>query len=208
MDVAPVWATLVDTKGPEICTAMLLDGKSIMLEKDQKIVIEAVGDKYTSYQGYKKSNGDTRIGLSYTGLCSSVGVGDQILLAGGSISIIVDDILSGSELCGTVQNGNELGELQSCNLPGSQIKVPVLTDKDIYDLKEFACKHKVDFVAAFVQNAEDVRAIRAVLDSAGGFDMKVIAKIENLEGLKQFDEILCEADGVMVARGSLGALLL
>jgi pyruvate kinase len=206
MDVAPLWATLVDTKGPEVCTAMLRNGQSIMLEKGQKIVIEAVGDKYTTFKGYKTED-ETRIGLSYEGLCSSVAVGQQILLDNGSITIVVDEIVSGTELRGTVQSSKELAEKVNCNLPGAQLKLPALTDKDIHDLQEFVCKHKVDFVAApLVQSAANVRSVRAVLDSAGVFDTKIIAKIENQEGLNNYDEILREADGVMVARGSLGVL--
>jgi pyruvate kinase len=208
MDVAPLWATMVDIKGPEVCTALLRDGKSIMLEKDQKIVIEAVGDKYTTFKGYKTSE-ETRIGLSYAGLCSSVAVGHQILLDNGAVTIVVDEILSSNQLRGTVQNSKELGEMVNCNLPGAKLKLPVLTDKDVRDLEEFVCKHKVDFVAApLVQSFTDVKSVRAVLDSAGGFETKIIAKIENQEGLNNYDEILREADGVMVARGSLGVLLL
>lgn len=78
----------------------------------------------------------------------------------------------------------------------------MLTEKDIHDLRDFACKHAVDYVAAsFVQSAADVRFIRSVLDEAGGFDIKIISKIENQEGLNNFSEILRETDGVMIARG-------
>lgn len=78
----------------------------------------------------------------------------------------------------------------------------MLTQKDIHDLKDFACKHSMDFVAAsFVQSAADVRFIRSVLDEGGGFDIKIISKIENQEGLNNFAEILRETDGVMIARG-------
>lgn len=83
-----------------------------------------------------------------------------------------------------------------------KVDLPVLTDNDIHDLKNFACKHKVDYVAAsFVQSAADVRFIRSVLDEGGGFDIKIVSKIENQEGLNNFKEIIRETDGVMVARG-------
>jgi pyruvate kinase len=86
---------------------------------------------------------------------------------------------------------------------GVKVDLPVLTDKDIRDLQEFACKHNMDYVAAsFVQSAADVRFIRSVLDEAGGFEIKIISKIENQEGLKNFKEILKETDGVMIARGA------
>ncbi len=199
-------ATLLDTKGPEIRTAMLRDGKDIELEAGQKITIEAVGAEYTKWEGYKDpATGETHIGLSYEKLCSSVKPGNKILLADGSISITVDQITSPRTLVGTVLNSKKLGQRKNCNLPGVKVDIPVLTDKDIDDLKNFAAKHKMDFVAAsFVQSAADVQFIRRVLDEAGGQGVKIISKIENLEGLNNYDEILRESDGIMVARGDLG----
>jgi pyruvate kinase len=207
IDCAPLWAVLLDTKGPEICTAMLRGGKNIQLEKGQEIIVEAVGDRYTEFEGFKDSK-ETRIGLSYTKICFSLTPGDHILIADGTISIIVQEIVTATTLRGKVLNSKELGERKNCNLPGVKVQLPVLTDKDVRDLKEFACKHHVDYVAAsFVQSAEDVQFIRSVLDQAGGFDIKIISKIENQEGLNNFGEILRVTDGVMVARGDLGATL-
>jgi pyruvate kinase len=78
-------------------------------------------------------------------------------------------------------------------------------EKDIDDLQNFACKNKVDYVAiSFVQTGEDVLFVRQILDEAGGFDIKIISKIENQAGLDNFDDILKYTDGVMVARGDLG----
>jgi Pyruvate kinase, barrel domain len=202
---APTWATLLDTKGPAIRSAMLRGGQNIMLEKGQPIIIEAVGDDYTEFEGYKDEE-ETRIGLSYAKLCNSVSTGDRILIADGSIAIGVDEIISPIELRGTVLNSKELGQRKNCNLPGVKVDLPVLTEKDMHDLREFACRHSIDYVAAsFVQSADDVRLIRSVLDSAGGERVKIISKIENEEGLANFKEILRETDGVMVARGDLGA---
>ena len=101
------------------------------------MIIEAVGDRYTQFEGYKEDGGETRIGLSYAKLCSSVQPGNRILLADGSISIEVVDILSGTELQGRVLNTKELGQRKNCNLPGVKVDLPVLTDKDIDDLKNF-----------------------------------------------------------------------
>ena len=146
-------ACLLDTKGPEIRTAMLKDGKDIELEAGQSIVVEAVGAEYTKWEGYKDAaNGETHIGLSYDKLCSSVKPGSKILLADGSISIRVDEITSARTLRGTVMNSKKLGQRKNCNLPGVKVDIPVLTEKDIDDLQQFAAKHKMDFVAAsFVQ---------------------------------------------------------
>ena len=151
LTAAPQWATLLDTKGPEIRTAMLRDHKSIDLVAGQSIIVEAVGDRYTTFEGYKDDTG-TRIGLSYAKLCSSVVPGNKILLADGSLSIQVDEILSVTELRGTVLNSKSLGERKNGNLPGVKVDIPVLTDKDIDDLQLFAAKHHMDYVAAsFVQ---------------------------------------------------------
>ena len=202
--LAPVWATMLDTKGPEIRTAMLRDHQSIELDAGQSIIVQAVGDAYTSFEGYKTA-AETRIGLSYAGLCQSMTPGKRILLADGTISIEVEEILSPTELRGRVLNSKKLGERKNCNLPGVKVDIPVLTPKDVDDLQNFACKRQMDFVAAsFVQSAEDVLFIRRVLDEAGGKNIKIISKIENQAGLDHFDDILKYTDGVMVARGDLG----
>ncbi|KAL6747633.1 pyruvate kinase [Haematococcus lacustris] len=202
----PRWAALLDTKGPEIRTAMLRGGKDIELVAGQSITVEAVGDRYTQFEGYKdEATGETRIGLSYAKLCESMKPGNRILLADGSISIKVEQVLSATELRGTVMNSKKLGQRKNCNLPGVKVDIPVLTAKDIEDLQQFAAKHDLDFVAAsFVQSAEDVRFIRSTLDDAGGHRVKIISKIENAEGLENYDGILRESDGIMVARGDLG----
>jgi pyruvate kinase len=197
-------ACLLDTKGPEIRTAMLRDHQPIELEANQPITIEAVGDKYVEFEGYKTEE-ETRIGLSYAKLCQSVKPGNNILIADGSISIRVDSIESDTVLKGTVLNSKKLGERKNCNLPGVKVDIPVLTEKDINDVQNFCCKNKMDFIAAsFVQTGEDVQLIRKILDEAGGQSVKIISKIENEEGIANFDEILKYTDGVMVARGDLG----
>jgi pyruvate kinase len=189
-------ACLLDTKGPEIRTAMLRGGGPLQLEQGEEIIIEAVGEGYTTYEGYKNEK-ETRIGLSYEKLCQSVKAGGLILLADGTISIRVLEILSKSELKGIVLNSKELGQRKNCNLPGAKVDLPVLVEKDIRDLQQFAAEHSMDFVAAsFVQSKQDVQFIRKVLDDAGGQSVRIISKIENQEGLKNFDEILEVTDGV------------
>jgi pyruvate kinase len=151
--VVPHWACLLDTKGPEIRTAMLRGGKDIELVAGQSIIVEAVGAEYTTWEGFKdEATGETHIGLSYDKLCSSVQAGNKILLADGSISIQVEEILSSRQLRGTVLNSKKLGQRKNGNLPGVKVDIPVLTDKDIDDLKNFCAKYDMDFVAAsFVQ---------------------------------------------------------
>ena len=99
---------------------MLRDGKSIELEKDQKIIIEAVGERYVEFEGYKDAK-ETRIGLSYAKLCQSVSPGSRILIADGTITIRVDKILSATEIECTVLNSKELGQRKNCNMPGVKV---------------------------------------------------------------------------------------
>jgi pyruvate kinase len=102
------------------------------------------------------------------------------------------------------KNGCKLGERKNMNLPGAIVDLPTLTEQDENDLLEFGVKFGVDFVAAsFVRKASDVEYIRDVLGPKGAF-IKIISKIENHEGLHNYDEILKESDGIMVARGDLG----
>ena len=211
-DAGATVACLLDTKGPEIRTAMLCGGAPILLEKGQRIVVEAVGDRYTEFEGFK-GDAETRIGLSYAKLCQSVAPGNRILLADGTVSIRVDELLSPTELRGTVLNSKELGQRKNCNLPGVTVDLPVLMDTDVYDLQAFACAHGVDFVAAsFVQSKADVDFIRATLDAAGGHNIRIISKIENQAGLRNYDEILSATDGAvpvvscMDARSSASAM--
>eukprot|EP00746_Dinoflagellata_sp_MGD_P153561 gnl/MRDRNA2_/MRDRNA2_84313_c0_seq2.p1 gnl/MRDRNA2_/MRDRNA2_84313_c0~~gnl/MRDRNA2_/MRDRNA2_84313_c0_seq2.p1 ORF type:complete len:339 (+),score=85.75 gnl/MRDRNA2_/MRDRNA2_84313_c0_seq2:191-1207(+) len=104
----------------------------------------------------------------------------------------------------TVMNDCKLGERKNMNLPGVKVELPVLQDKDQKDILEFGVPRGLDFVAAsFVQTGDDVRSIRKLLGPQGKF-LKIISKIENAEGLKNFDEIMDESDGIMIARGDLG----
>jgi len=152
-------AFLLDTKGPEIRTAMLRGGKDIHLTKGQELTIVAAGDEYTTWEGFKdEATGETKIGISYAKLCQSVKPGNVILIADGAISIEVLQVLSERELRGRVINSYKLGQRKNCNLPGVHVDLPVLAAKDIDDVQNFACKNDMDFIAAsFVQSVEDVR---------------------------------------------------
>jgi len=143
------------------------------------------------------------LAVTYEKLPTAVKPGNQILIADGSLVLKV-------KTCGkdfvmtTVMNDCALGERKNCNLPGVQVELPVLQDKDKDDLVSFGIPQDVDFVAAsFVQSAGDIKIIRDTLGERGK-NIKIIAKIENQAGLQNFDEILEATDGVMVARGDLG----
>ena len=198
-------AVLLDTKGPEVRTAMLKDHQPIELEAGQDIIVYAAGpEEYLTWEGYKTPE-ETKIGCSYAKLCQSVKPGNRLLFADGSVVIEVVEILDEKNLKGKVLNSKKLGERKNGNLPGVKVELDVLQPKDIEDIKNFACPNQMDYIAvSFVQTGEDVKMVRKILDENGGENIQIISKIENEEGMRNFDDILKYTDGVMVARGDLG----
>ncbi len=187
-------AILLDTKGPEIRTMNLVDGKDVFLSEGTKFTLTTdqtvLGDK-------------TRVAVTYPGLPNDLTVGNIVLIDDGLISLTIDELTETEVRC-TVNNSGLLGQYKGVNLPKASVQLPALSPKDIEDLK-FGCDNNVDFVAAsFVRKASDVIRVREVLDRFGGTDIKIISKIENEEGILNFNEILDESDGIMVARGDLG----
>jgi len=187
-------AIMLDTKGPEIRTGFLENGKSVELKKGSTLEI-------TTDYSFKGTS--SKIACSYMSLCKSVKIGSTILCADGALTMKVKEILETSILVEMLNNGT-LGERKNMNLPGVVVDLPTITEKDRDDLVNFAVVHSVDYVAAsFVRRAEDVTTIREVL-GVRGRSIKIISKIENQQGLENFEEILKVTDGVMVARGDLG----
>ncbi|MGK3761539.1 MAG: pyruvate kinase [Bacillariaceae sp.] len=138
-------------------------------------------------------------------MATSVKAGQSILVADGSLVLVVKscDAAAGEVTC-RIENNATLGERKNMNLPGVVVNLPTLTEKDIQDIVEWGIPNKIDFIAAsFVRKASDILKIREILgpDNQG---IKIISKIENQEGLENYDEILEVTDGVMVARGDLG----
>ncbi|CRZ88017.1 pyruvate kinase [Vibrio cholerae] len=130
-------------------------------------------------------------------------MGNRILVDDGLIEMEVLATTDTEVKCKVLNNG-ALGENKGVNLPGVSVNLPALSEKDKNDLK-FGCEQGVDFVAAsFIRKGSDVKEIREVLASHGGQNIQIISKIENQEGLDNFDEILELSDGIMVARGDLG----
>eukprot|EP00288_Rhodomonas_lens_P007874 CAMPEP_0177722932 /NCGR_PEP_ID=MMETSP0484_2-20121128/17942_1 /TAXON_ID=354590 /ORGANISM="Rhodomonas lens, Strain RHODO" /LENGTH=588 /DNA_ID=CAMNT_0019235333 /DNA_START=112 /DNA_END=1878 /DNA_ORIENTATION=+ len=188
-------AILLDTKGPEIRTGMLEDST-------QDLQLEA-GQDFTLYTDWDRPGNKDGVGQSYVSLPQSLEIGDTILIDDGLISLTVQSKTETSVTCKVINSGL-LGSKKGVNLPGCKIDLPALTEKDKSDLK-FGCEQGVDFVAAsFIRKAEDVTHIREHLDANGGTRIKIISKIENQEGLQNFDDILALSDGIMVARGDLG----
>lgn len=187
-------AIMLDTKGPEIRTGLLVNHAPISLVEGQALEITT---------DYSIEGTSSRISCSYPSLPTSVRVGSRILVADGTLVCEVTDILPAGVrvrvLCSVT-----LGEKKNMNLPGVIVDLPTITDKDRDDLVNFGLVHGVDMIAAsFVRKASDVAHIREVLGPAGRH-VKIVSKIENQEGLANFDEVLAATDGVMVARGDLG----
>ncbi len=186
-------AILLDTKGPEIRTKTLKEGKEIALEKGQSFFFtteDIVGD----------NNG---VAVTYADFAKDLAVDKIILVDDGALRFVVTKI-EGTKIHTTLLNNGMLGEKKGVNLPDVKINLPALADSDIADLK-FGCKMGVDFVAAsFIRKKEDVMEVRKVLDENGGENIKIMSKIENQEGLDNFPEILLVSDSIMVARGDLG----
>ncbi len=188
---------MLDTKGPEIRTGFFAEGKKIDLVKGENIVL-------TSDYAFKGNS--KKLACSYQALASSVNPGQSILVADGSLvlTVLSCDQSAGEVTC-RIENNASIGERKNMNLPGVIVDLPTLTEKDIDDIAVWGCKNNVDFIAAsFVRKGSDVTNIREVLNANGSPQTKVICKIENLEGLENYHEILAATDGIMVARGDLG----
>ena len=185
-------AMLLDTKGPEIRIGKFATGEAILKE----------GDTFTLLN--EDVDGDnTKVSVSYKNLYNEVTPGTRILINDGLIEVIVEKI-DGKDIVCKVANGGKLSNKKSINIPNSKIQLPSMTDKDKSDIL-FGIKNGFDYIAAsFIRRAEDVINIKKVLKENGGEYIKVISKIENREGIENFDAILEASDGIMVARGDLG----
>lgn len=186
-------AILLDTKGPEIRTGVLKDGKKVMLKEGETFTLyteERVGDE----------NG---VSITYGGLVNDVDTDQTILIDDGLIGLKVVRKTQNEIICEVV-NGGELGERKGVNVPNVSVKLPAITEKDKEDIR-FGAEQGIDFIAAsFVRNAECILEIKAFLREINAPYIPIIAKIENAEGIKNIDEIIRAADGIMVARGDLG----
>ena len=185
-------ATILDTKGPEIRIRSFGE-KTVTLDAGAPFTLtteDVVGD-------------ETRVSVTYDRLHEELTAGQEVLIDDGLIALRVEEV-SGRDIRCTVENGGTLSANKSINIPGVHIHLPALTEKDVADIR-FGVENDFDYIAAsFVRQAADVEAVRQVLRDCGGSDIRIIAKIENQEGVDNLDEILSAADGIMVARGDLG----
>ena len=184
-------AILLDTKGPEIRTGNFPE--KVILEEGQTFVLSTEprdGDK-------------TGCSITFKGLPSDVKIGTKILIDDGLIEMEVKEKTDTDITC-IVNNGGAVSSHKGINVPDITLSLPFLSEADKNDLL-FGIEQDVDFVAAsFTRSAEDINEMAAFLDENGGADIRIIAKIENKDGVNNIDDIVRVSDGIMVARGDLG----
>ena len=185
-------ALLLDTKGPEIRTGEFEKGK-VELKKGQTFVLTT--EDVLGNEG--------KVSITYKNLVKDVQEGDSILIDDGLIGLKVVKVTEKEIIC-SVENGGTVSNKKGINVPGVELKMPFISKKDKDDIL-FAVKEGFDYIAAsFTRTADDILEIRRILDENNCNFIKIIAKVENDQGIKNVDEILRVADGVMIARGDMG----
>lgn len=186
-------ATMLDTKGPEIRLGLFKDNKPVEIYE---------GDTYTLTT--RDVECDNQIAsISFKDLPGDVSVGTTILINDGLVAMVVKKITDTDIVC-EVTDGGTLSNNKGVNVPGVELSMPYLSERDMSDL-EFGAKLGFDFIAAsFVRSAADVAYLRKFINALGWRSVRIIAKIENMDGVNNIDEIIEAADGVMVARGDMG----
>ncbi|MFW5788368.1 MAG: pyruvate kinase [Spirochaetota bacterium] len=188
-------ALLLDTKGPEIRTGRIRDDAKFELSAGDPITITT-----DDVQGTRE-----RVSISYKQLPEEITVGHHLYVADGLIDLEVEAV-EGNDVRCVVRSGGTLGSRKNVNIPGIRVQLPAITEKDRADIL-FAIEEKMDFIAAsFIRKPGDVDQIQQILRENGS-GIRVIAKIEDHEGLENIAEITRISDGVMVARGDLGVQL-
>uniref|UniRef100_A0A7S3N8F7 Pyruvate kinase n=1 Tax=Euplotes harpa TaxID=151035 RepID=A0A7S3N8F7_9SPIT len=184
---------MLDTKGPEIRTGILRDAEPIDLKEGQEL------DVLTDFS----LEGDARrITISYQALPDTVKVGDKIVIDEGQLVLEVKECLEDSVKV-IVMNDHTLGEHKNVALPGCQIDLPVLTERDEIDIYDFGFKENIDIVAcSFTRKESDIEKISDFLGEKRS-SIKIFAKIECKESLDNYEALLRAADGIIIARGDL-----
>ena len=185
-------AVLLDTKGPEVRLGKFREGKCVL----------KTGSDFT-LTTRNVAGDETICQVNYKDLPSFTKKGHKILIDDGMISLTVKSVENNDIIC-RVTEGGPVSDHKGVNIKGVSLDMPYLSKKDKEDLL-FGIKHNVDFIAAsFTRTKQDMEDLRNFLDSKGGKNIKIIAKIENPEGVRNFKKILEISDGIMVARGDMG----
>ncbi len=189
-------ASLLDTKGPEVRVKQFREGK-VELKDGQIFTLTTREVEGTSDE----------VSITYKNLAKDIDIGAKILADDGLIEmkvIEIDTKPEGDDIRCKIVHGGFLSNNKSCNFPGAKLSMPYVSERDRNDII-FGCKTGFDFIAAsFVSCDADILEVRKILEENGGKDIKIIAKIENQEGVDNIDDILRVSDGIMVARGDMG----
>lgn len=184
-------ATLLDTKGPEIRLRDIEGGRTELVN----------GQKFTLTTEDMLGNNEM-VSITYANLIHDISAGTTILIDDGLIEMVVDEITDTDIIC-TVINGGPISNHKGVNVPGAELSMPYLSEQDKSDIM-FGCDMGFDFVAAsFVRCKEDILAVKKIIEENGSH-MRIIAKIENMQGIRNLKEIVEVSDGIMVARGDMG----
>ncbi len=185
-------AILLDTKGPEVRVKNFKDGR-VTLEDGQLFTLTA-----DEVEGTKD-----KVSVTYNRLYEDLEVGMRVLIDDGLIEMQVEQVDRTNIVCRVI-NGGTVSNHKGVNVPDVDLSMPYISDKDREDIL-FGISQDVDFIAAsFVQKKEDILQLRRLLEKNGGSDIKIIAKIENAQGVTNIDDIIEVSDGIMVARGDMG----
>ncbi len=185
-------AALLDTKGPEIRIGTFAAGK-VELKKGQKFTLTTEEVEGT----------EEIVSITYKSLPEDIEVGSRILLDDGLIELVVDSYDSKEIHC-IVQNGGFISNRKGVNVPNVSLSMPFISEKDYQDIC-FGIENDFDFIAAsFTRTADDILAIRKIFNEKNCHSINIIAKIENMQGVENIDEIIKVSDGIMVARGDMG----
>ncbi len=186
-------ATMLDTKGPEIRLGQFKDNKPVIIQDGETFTLTT-----DQVEGTKDISS-----ISFKDLPKDVKPGTAILINDGVIELKCKKV-NGNEISCDIIHGGTVSNNKGVNVPGIKLSMPYISERDMADL-EFGAKMQFDFIAAsFVRTAADIMYLRNITKSLGWYNPRIIAKIENIDGVNNIDEILEVADGIMIARGDMG----
>lgn len=186
-------ATMLDTKGPEIRLGKFVDNKPVEIKDGDTFTLTTEECEGTAEKAF----------ITFKGLPGDISVGTSILINDGVIELIAEKITATDIVCRVI-HGGVVSNNKGINVPGVELSMPYLSERDMSDL-EFGAKMGYDFIAAsFVRSSADINYLKKFTKSLGWTTPRIIAKIENMDGVSNIDEIIEAADGIMVARGDMG----